>query len=86
MGNKSEYKFADVYESELAAMQTIVDAAKRGVRFGKSRLIQNGRVMVGQHGVKLSVAKERQRQEHKRWMREVKRVKRVDAAKREVSL
>lgn len=68
-----------VYDDQMAAMQAVIDAAARGVRFGKSRLVQNGRIMVGAHGVKKSVAQFRQRQEHKRWMRERARVQRIAA-------
>lgn len=47
----------DGFDSQMAAMQAVVDAAARGVRFGKSRLKAHNRVMSGGHGVTKAYAR-----------------------------
>jgi hypothetical protein len=51
----------DNYEIKLAQAQQLVDFVSNGGWLGKSRLVQNGRVMVGLHGVKRAKAKARAR-------------------------
>lgn len=67
----------DAYEQEIADIQK---ALERGVRFGKSRLAANNRVMVGLHGVPKDKAAYRERRSHKRWMKERARIMRKHEA------
>lgn len=52
---------AGSFDSQVDAMQAVVDMAARGVRFGKSRLKAHNRIMMGGHGVTIAYAKRKQK-------------------------
>jgi len=59
-----------------SAMQAVVDAAARGVRFGKSRLKAHNRIITAGHGVTRAYLKEKAKRVRKSARRMIRRHKR----------
>lgn len=69
----------------MAAMQAVVDAAARGVRFGKSRLAAHNRVVTGGHGVTKAYLKDKAKRVRKSARRMARRHKQSFAKLAEVA-